>query len=236
VFEIGSSLREARLRQRLELSEIERATRIRSRYLQALEDERFDLLPGTAYAKGFLRTYAEQLGLDGQRFVEEFDTRFPVVDEPPAVALTKVRRPRTLLDARIAIVAFAVLIGLIGWRVADIGGHHAAQRPPPFVSHIRLSHQGVHRASRAPGPKRTASLVLVARGPCWISVRQSSDAGRLLYEGTLERGQLVRFAVRRLWIRIGAPWNLEATLNSKHARLPDSIGNVIATPKGLRIG
>lgn len=236
MFEIGSSLREARLRQRLELSEIERATRIRSRYLQALEDERFDLLPGTAYAKGFLRTYAEQLGLDGQRFVEEFDSRFPVVDEPPAVPLAKVRRPRTLLDTRLVVVAVAVLIGLIGWRVAEIGGHHAAQRPPPSVSHIRLSHQAVHRASRAPGPKRTASLVLVARGPCWISVRQSSDAGRLLYEGTLERGQLARFAARRLWIRIGAPWNLEATLDSKHVRLPDSIGNVIATPKGLRIG
>ena len=56
MFEIGSSLRDARTRRELELSQIERETRIRSRYLQALEDERFELLPGEAYAKGFLRT------------------------------------------------------------------------------------------------------------------------------------------------------------------------------------
>ena len=62
MFEIGSSLREARERQKLELSKIERETRIRSRYLQALEEERFDRPPAPAYAKGFLRTYANYPG------------------------------------------------------------------------------------------------------------------------------------------------------------------------------
>ena len=69
MFEIGSSLREARERQKLELSEIERETRIRSKYLQALEEDRFDRLPAPAYAKGFLRTYADYLGLEAQPFV-----------------------------------------------------------------------------------------------------------------------------------------------------------------------
>jgi transcriptional regulator with XRE-family HTH domain len=67
LFEIGSSLREARERRGLELNEIERATRIRSRYLRALEEEQFGQLPGRAYAKGFLRTYADYLGLDASR-------------------------------------------------------------------------------------------------------------------------------------------------------------------------
>jgi len=56
--------------QQLELSEVERATRIRAKYLKALEDEGFDVLPAAAYAKGFLRTYADFLGLDAQRFVD----------------------------------------------------------------------------------------------------------------------------------------------------------------------
>ena len=64
MFEIGSSLREARMRRQLELSQIERDTRIRAKYLLALEDDRFEVLPGLAYAKGFLRTYADYLGLD----------------------------------------------------------------------------------------------------------------------------------------------------------------------------
>jgi hypothetical protein len=69
VFEIGSSLREARMRRKLELSQVEQDTRIRAKYLMALEDDRFEALPEPAYAKGFLRTYADYLGLDAQRFV-----------------------------------------------------------------------------------------------------------------------------------------------------------------------
>ena len=66
MFEIGNSLRDARVRQGLELPELETQTKIRAKYLKALEEEQFDLLPGEAYVKGFLRTYADRLGLDGQ--------------------------------------------------------------------------------------------------------------------------------------------------------------------------
>ena len=75
MFEIGSSLREARLRKGLGFPELESGTKIRGKYLQALEDERFDILPGDSYIKGFLRTYAEYLGLDGQLYVDEFNSR-----------------------------------------------------------------------------------------------------------------------------------------------------------------
>ncbi len=92
MFEIGSSLRGARMRQGLELSEVERETRIRAKYLGALEDERFDVLPGDAYAKGFLRTYADYLGLDAQRFVDEYKTRFAPEEEPAAPAPIRIRR------------------------------------------------------------------------------------------------------------------------------------------------
>ena len=76
MFEIGNSLREARVRQQLELGEVELATKIRSRYLRALEEESFDALPAQTYVKGFLRTYADYLGLDGQLYVDEFNSRF----------------------------------------------------------------------------------------------------------------------------------------------------------------
>ncbi len=76
MFELGSTLREARVRRGIELAQVAAETRIRTRYLQALEDERFELLPGSAYAKGFLRAYADYLGLDGQLFVDEYSARF----------------------------------------------------------------------------------------------------------------------------------------------------------------
>ena len=83
LFEIGSTLREARMRQGLELRDAERATRIRARYLAALEEERFDQLPAEAYAKGFLRTYADFLGLDADLFVAELNSRFEASRPPP---------------------------------------------------------------------------------------------------------------------------------------------------------
>src|SRR5215831_5841677 len=64
MFEIGNSLREARLRQQLDFAELEQQTKIRSKYLQALEDEQFDVLPAPTYVKGFLRNYADALGLE----------------------------------------------------------------------------------------------------------------------------------------------------------------------------
>lgn len=69
---VGTILREARNRRKVELSEVEAATRIRFRYLRAIEDEEWDVLPGGVYTRGFIRTYASFLGLDGDRLVEDY--------------------------------------------------------------------------------------------------------------------------------------------------------------------
>ena len=76
VFEIGNNLREARLRRRLDLVEAEQDTKIRSKYLAALETEDFDVLPGPVYTRGFLRTYARYLSLDPQMYIDEYNARF----------------------------------------------------------------------------------------------------------------------------------------------------------------
>src|SRR4051795_7890618 len=81
MFEIGNSLREARMRRGLDFAQAELATKVRGKYLRALEEEQFDLLPAQTYVKGFLRTYAEYLGLDGQLYVDEYNSRFVSDDE-----------------------------------------------------------------------------------------------------------------------------------------------------------
>ncbi|HYB24685.1 MAG TPA: helix-turn-helix domain-containing protein [Solirubrobacteraceae bacterium] len=70
--EIGATLREARMRERIDVSEIEAKTKIRAKYLRALENEEWSLLPGPTFVKSFLRTYAQALGLDGKALVEEY--------------------------------------------------------------------------------------------------------------------------------------------------------------------
>ena len=78
---IGDTLREARMRQHLDIADVESRTKIRAKYLRALENEEFGMLPGPTFVKTFLRTYAEALGLDPQALVEEY--RIPAPNPSP---------------------------------------------------------------------------------------------------------------------------------------------------------
>src|SRR5438270_4060241 len=80
--EIGATLREARMRARIDVSEIEAQTKIRAKYLRALENEEWSLLPGPTFVKSFLRTYAQYLGLDARMLVEEYKRRYERPNEP----------------------------------------------------------------------------------------------------------------------------------------------------------
>src|SRR5207342_3476407 len=83
--EIGPTLREARMRARIDISEVEAETKIRAKYLRALENEEWDLLPGPTFVKTFLRSYADYLGLDSRLLVEEYKQRF---ERPSTMELT----------------------------------------------------------------------------------------------------------------------------------------------------
>src|ERR687894_2546337 len=74
--EIGDQLRETRLRNRIDITDVEAATKIRAKYLRALENEEWELLPGPTFVKTFLRTYADYLGLDARNLVEDYRQRY----------------------------------------------------------------------------------------------------------------------------------------------------------------
>src|ERR671939_948075 len=74
--EIGSLLRETRMRERIDITTVESATKIRAKYLRALENEEWDQLPGPTFVRTFLRTYGDYLGLDSRMLVEEYKQRF----------------------------------------------------------------------------------------------------------------------------------------------------------------
>src|SRR4051795_10717647 len=76
MLDIGAQLRETRMRRRIDISEVEAATKIRAKYLRALENEEWSLLPGPTFVKTFLRTYAEYLDLDARSMVEEYRQRY----------------------------------------------------------------------------------------------------------------------------------------------------------------
>lgn len=125
--EIGETLRDARMRARIDISEIEAQTKIRAKYLRAIENEEWDLLPGPTYVKSFLRTYAEALGLDARMLVEEYKLRHERLSDdqlrpigPPGSAARNQRNrgpsggPPRVLIIGVLIALVLIALGLVG--------------------------------------------------------------------------------------------------------------------------
>ena len=218
MFEIGNSLREARLRQGLEFPEIEQATKIRGKYLRALEEEQFEVLPAQTYVKGFLRSYADYLGLDGQLYVDEFNSRYvrgelEEEEEQPF-------RPRVGgssrgggLQNKAVVSTIAVIVGFTVFVFAAFkwGGRDDPNVIPPV--------------SNNPPPakvkKPTARLVAWSvGGGSYLVVRRGSRTNKPIYSGTLEGGRKQRFEGKHLWIYVYAPANLRLKLNGLAQVIP----------------
>lgn len=232
MFDIGSSLREARLRQELDFPELEERTKIRPKYLRALEDERFDILPAPTYVRGFLRSYAEALGLDGQPFVDEYNSRFTVgEDDAPlrarsAPPLRRERAPRELRLAAIALVAIAIATALViaAWKFGGPEG----EKVPGLQS-------GSPTTTSTRAPKGTARLVVRASdGSSWMEVRARTSSGKLLYSGTLEDGQRKSFEGKSLQLALAKPQNVVVRLNGNRVELPQGTMFVVTSQRIVR--
>lgn len=213
--EIGASLREARMRRRIDITEAEADTKIRGKYLRALENEEWALLPGPTFVKSFLRTYADYLGLDGRTLVEEFKLKYER-PEMQAIVPPRAREPARRQRARgagngpsargrlwlaLALVA-VVLIGLFAiGRGEDDGGGPATtateQRKPRSGGAPAQAERGTE-----PAPK-VATLRIIPTGQVYACLRDAS--GRRLLDGVvLQPGRQTRtFRSRRLLLTLG---------------------------------
>jgi len=248
VFEIGNSLREARLRQGFELPRVEADTKIRAKYLKALEEEHFDVLPGDTYVKGFLRTYSEYLGLDGQLYVDEYNSRF-TREEEPIVQPSSARRPRPRrMESNFVVVGLAGIVAVtilvvVAWKFGSSGTPTSNLLTPTGAGQSTQSTPPTTTAKTGTVPRQPAAATKLAKlqltatgGDCWVQVRKGSAAGELLYEGTLQQGQAQRFSKwKRLWLQLGAPVYISAKLNGHQVgNFPSRPAIIVVTAKGVR--
>jgi cytoskeleton protein RodZ len=245
MFEIGGSLREARLKRNLTPADVQKAIRIRDRYLQALEEERWELLPGDAYVKGFLRTYADYLGLDGNLYVEEYNSRFARPDEP---AFVPVRFARTgtrfgvgFLRPLIAVGVIVAIVAVAAWKLSGSSSPKQSTPPPTTTPTTTASHTTPkkHHHSKPPAPPATSlptrAVVVASRGNSWLWVRRGAN-GPTLYEGTLLQGKTLPVNLKNgpVWIRFGYAPAVDLRLGGKLVHgLPNGIGNVLLTRRGI---
>ncbi len=241
MFEIGTSLREARLRQALDFPEAEQATKIRGKYLRALEDEQFDVLPAQTYVKGFLRSYAEYLGLDGQLYVDEYNSRYVVGEEEtpfrPRQSSVGARSPR--IQSRVVLLTL-LGIGLVTALVIVAWTRGEPQKQSiPGLSGAATTTPAAAPVVETPKPKAAPKLarleIVASRGSCWLQVHRGSATGRILFQGTLDRGEHQLFVGRRLWIDVGVPEVITAKLNGKVVRFPTGGPKIVlVTPRGIK--
>jgi cytoskeleton protein RodZ len=240
VIDIGGSLAAARETRGLSLADAERLTCIRGKHLSALERGAFDALPGRTYARAFLRTYANALGLDADQFVAAFEELVPEPADESVVAVPSVPRRRHLyLRPLAAVFAVGIVVGVVAWTSRSPTTHRLGPSTPSAgaargrhatgsVLGTRHTTAPAHKVARSAQP--AALVIRATRGRCWVLVRQGGASGTVLYEQTLAQGAVVRFTAPRLWLRLGAPGMVDVSRGSK--RVPGLSGltpvNVVA--------
>jgi cytoskeleton protein RodZ len=200
--DIGAMLREARMRDHLDIAEFEARTKIRAKYLRALEDEEWSLLPGYTFTKAFLRTYADMLGLDGRMLVDEFKRQY---QDPSEVELATVhpsrrdgrrarerprererggdrgrernRRPSGPSSRVLLVALLVVLLAAALFVVRELSNNN--NKPPATHTTNTRTHTTRSSTHAARAVKRVA-LTLVPTAPvrvCLISYKTAASAG-----------------------------------------------------------
>jgi cytoskeleton protein RodZ len=243
MFEIGATLVEAREKRKLSLADVQKELRIRERYLTALEAEEWDVLPGEAYTRAFLRSYAEFLGLDGTLYIDEYNERVAAHEDEPFVpdSLTREGPSRILFRATAGVIAVTVVVAALvafgsgGTTSASVQAAAAAETPQPAARPAAIAH-----VRRWAPPERVVvaptAHIRAVRGRSWFSVRVGGANGREVFRGFLNRGHSLTYSLQRnVWIRVGRPRVVTIRVGTHLVRgLPGDPANLLLTKRGAK--
>ena len=225
--DIGSTLREARIRARIDISEIEMKTKIRAKYLRAIENEEWDLLPGPVYAKSFLRTYGDYLGLDSRLLVEEYKRRYEgPTDHEPSRPASSLRRERErdrerrargpVLPQWAPVAAVLVAIVVILYLVGTLGGgssKNSASAGPNGSAH-RRGHRRAQRHVTLPATPASATLQMTPTAPVYVCL-VDGHGHDLIFEKTYTVGDTIpSFTRHKMLLTLGNA-NVQVKVNGK---------------------
>lgn len=232
--DIGPTLREARIRARIDMSEVEAQTKIRAKYLRAIENEEWDRLPGPVYAKSFLRTYGDYLGLDSRMLIEEFKRRYERPAEPEVAApiasfpreRERERTPRgPLLPSWAPIGLVLVLIVVALFVVGTVfGGSGGTKSNSPKGIHAGSRHRPkpatTHPTPPPPAPQ-TVMLQMVPTARVYVCL-VNAHGRKLIDAEVFTPGETIpTYAGRKLLLTLGNP-NVQVKVNGRPVTLSQS--------------
>jgi cytoskeleton protein RodZ len=178
------------MRAKIDINEVEVRTKIRAKYLRAIENEEWDLLPGEVYVKSFLRTYGAFLGLDTRQLLDEFKRQYeaPSDHELRPIAPLGRDRDRDRGPRRVRIPPWLTVVVVLALVVAALGyvGSQTGSKTPtapathPATSPSRHSAQPRRRRPRAPA---RVKLQLIPTGQVYVCLVDGT--GKRLIPGTI---------------------------------------------------
>jgi cytoskeletal protein RodZ len=243
---VGQQLRKARTKRGVELTEVERVTKIRVKFLRAMEEGRWEDLPAPVYARGFLSTYARYLGLEEEPLLDRYREESGDLEQPTPVPYRAVRRgelsegggprrrgvlPIALLTLVVLGLAIAVALGGEG----DDGGGSSQEgsavsrnQPKPASPATTTAPSGT-TTSEASTPGAEVSLDLSATADVWVCV-VDAEGSHVVNGETLTADQARGpFSSTRFEMTFGNG-SVEMTVDGEPVRVP-----ALAEPLGYRI-
>ena len=233
------------MRRQLDIVDVEERTKIRAKYLRALENEEWEALPGHTFVKTFLRTYAEVVGVDPHLLVEEYrmtheaeESDLQPLGGPPPTAARETRRERRRSRAATAgrdrhrgpprspgrgVVVVALLaVALVAFLlVLGLSAEDDPDGGRGADDKGRSNTEGRKRPPkrRRPPPARGATLRIAPSVPTYVCL-DTGEGTDVLFEGTLEAARTFRDP-RRLRVNLGKR-SVELRANGKAVPIEES--------------
>ncbi len=241
--EIGTTLREARMRARIDITEVEARTKIRAKYLRAIENEEWDLLPGPVYVKSFLRTYGDFLGLDSRMLVDEYKRQYERPSDHEMRPASSLRRERERdkrgspippwLIIGVVLVGIVVALYLVG---SHRGGKKNATNPNVAGTTTGAKHQHKpkkHKQQKAPPKPTSVTLKLVPTGQVYVCL-VDGNGNKLIPGQIFDTGQTIPTQKRQKLLLTLGNNSVQMQVNGKNVPVAASASSIgySLTPSG----
>jgi cytoskeleton protein RodZ len=229
---VGQVLQEARTRRGIDLAEAERATKIRAKFLRAMEEERWEELPAPVYARSFLSTYAAYLGLDDGPLIDDY--RRSAGDEPPApipvgaIRAGGAKPPRRPVKPILFAAGGLVVIVVVGIVIVSFIGGSSGDGGRTQGKKARVAEPGTASTGGASAVSSEVALELRSTADVWVCLVDADR--RALVAETLPAGERRGpFESRSFEVTFGNG-SVQLDVDGRSARVP-----ALAEPLGYRI-
>lgn len=235
---IGEALRKARVEKGYSLEFLEEATKIRAKYLEALENEKFDVLPGQVYAKAFLRTYAKFLGLDMEEIIREFldgqnESRSDEIHLEKDEQEAKFNGDGKKWKYLVAGLAVVTLLGVNAFYNTDRTEENKPDLPksvqkPPATGKTAEPPKQAPEAGEQPAAQGVKVILKVSDNESWMQVVAD---GNTVFSGMVAPGEMKNFqAQEKIFLHVGNAGAVEVNVNGKDLGRLGEKGKVVKIP------